>query len=457
MTDLDEHWLSEPPPDDQLDDGTGPRDLDTAELAEIDRQQKFQTAVSKELRRLRVRHEAQRRHDGERRAQSLLPAFDAGTLEEMMARPPEPPFRVQDLMPSGGSTLVPAFRKTGKTTFLLNLARALLTGGDFLGRFGVRPIDGTLAVLNLELSGRTIAQWAGEVGVPANRLFIVNLRGRRNPFAHDEDRAELAMLLRKRNVETLIVDPFGRAYTGKSQNDPGEVGAWLADLDRFARGDVGATDLVLSTHTGWEGERSRGSTALEDWPDSVITLVNGREHARYMHAFGRDVDVEEDRLEYDPATRRLTLAGSGSRKAATKAHLVEELIPLCVGIVEDHPGVNGSVVEKKLREDRVVFQRGDERKALAAAVERGLLDMQRDKGTAKNYRPPGRLPKLPQPLPTGRPQSLPNPSLLRGEGLTGDQPPEPPQRSPTTGRGSPSPRPRCQRRAARASGRAQPT
>jgi hypothetical protein len=427
VTDLDEHWLLEHPPDDQLDDGTGPRDLDTAELAEIDGQQWFHTSVLQELRRLRVRHEAQKRHDGERRAQSHLPPFDAGTLEEMMARPTEPPFRVQDLMPSDGSTLVPAFRKTGKTTFLLNLALALLTGEDFLGRFGVRPIDGSLAVLNLEVSGRTIAQWAGEVGVPANRLFIVNLRGRRNPFAHDEDREELAMLLRKRDVEALMVDPFVRAYTGKSQNDPSEVGAWLADLDRFARGDVGATDLVLSTHTGWEGERSRGSSALEDWPDSVITLVKDSAQARYMHAFGRDVDVEEDRLEYDPATRRLTLAGSGSRKAATKARLVEELIPLCVGIVEGKPGVNGSGIEKQLRNNRVVFQRGDERKALAAAVERGLLDVQPGKGTAKNYHTPGRLPKLPQDLPAGRPQSLPNPSLLRGEGLTGDHPPEPTQ------------------------------
>ena len=138
------------------------------------------------------------------------------------------------------STLITAQRKTGKTTLLLNLARSLLTGEPFLGIFEVRPVEGLVALLNYEVSGDTISEWANEAGLDPDQFFIVNLRGRRNPLADLEDRGRLAELLRHRGTESLLTDPFGRAYTGQSQNDPGEVGNWLAELDRFTRGDVGA-------------------------------------------------------------------------------------------------------------------------------------------------------------------------------------------------------------------------
>src|SRR5699024_1771239 len=132
--------------------------------------------------------------------------------------------------------------KTGKTTLNLNYARSLITGEPFLDHYMVSPLAGRVAFLNFEVSGRALARWADEVGVPRDRMLMVNLRGRRNPFVHPEDRARLAELLRRYETEALIVDPFGRAYSGLSQNDSGEVQAWLTELDRFTR-EVGASDL----------------------------------------------------------------------------------------------------------------------------------------------------------------------------------------------------------------------
>jgi AAA domain len=179
------------------------------------------------------------------------PPFDAGLLEDVLARPAEPPHRFEDLIASEGGTLVVAARKPGKTTWELNLARSLILGGDFLGRFAVRRITGTGRVPQLRGVSRP-ARPVGRRSRGAPRLYLVNLRGRRNPFSSDDDRQRLADDLRAHEVESLVTDPFGRAYTGKSQNDPCEVGAWLADLDRWARGDVGATDVVLSAHAGVE-------------------------------------------------------------------------------------------------------------------------------------------------------------------------------------------------------------
>jgi hypothetical protein len=194
-----------------------------------------------------------------------------------------------------------------------------------------------------------LAGWAQQVGIAGHRLLLVNLRGRRNPLGHPDDRDRLVELLRDHQAQALIVDPFGRAYTGKSQNDPGEVTAWLCDLDRFAT-DASIAEVVLSTHAGWDGERSRGASSLEDWADVVATLVRDPddETARYLRAFGRDVEVDEDRLVFEPDTRTLTLAGAGSRKRSKAERAVEAAMPDVLDYVTDNPGCSGQDIRRSV-------------------------------------------------------------------------------------------------------------
>jgi len=92
----------------------------------------FARDVADELRHLKIRKAAQEALRAEN--EPPAPPFDAGTLGEILARPADPPMRVDGLIPWESSALLVAQRKTGKTTMLLNLARSLLTGEDFLGR-----------------------------------------------------------------------------------------------------------------------------------------------------------------------------------------------------------------------------------------------------------------------------------------------------------------------------------
>ncbi len=373
----DDPW-PEDAPFDPFDDAAsfGSRDGDLAIAPGAD-----PNAVAEEVRRIRNREAAQAFVAAEKRACEPLPPFDAGTLADILARPPQPAHRVRDMCAWGGSTLVVASRKVGKTTLDLNLARSLLTGQDFLGRFKVRPVTGRIAILNYEVSGEMLASWAEDHGIDRDRLFLVNLRGKRNPLSHPTDRERLTDLLRSQNVETLIVDPFGRAYTGASQNDAGEVQAFLADLDMFARSEVGATDLVLSAHAGWNGERTRGSSALEDWADTIIQLTFGRDgdeqdsKDRYFRAFGRLGDVDEDRLDFDPSTRRLNLAGVGSRRTVAKTQHIDALVEPVVSAVKANPGAGVAEIIAELRKAGVCFQDRDVSKAGKLAAERGLIEL----------------------------------------------------------------------------------
>ncbi len=375
--------------------------------------------VAAEVRALRIKAEARDQLAAERAGSP--PPFDAGTLAEVLGRPPEPAHRVEGLIPADAGTLIVAQRKTGKTTWLLNLARGLLSGGEFLGRFPVVPVTGTVALLNYEVSAAQLARWAHEVGVPQDRLVLVNLRGRRNPLGNAADREALATLLRSHDVESVICDPFGRAFTGTSQNDSGEVGGFLASLDRWARTDVGAKDVVLAAHAGWDGERTRGASALEDWADSIITLVRDKEddQGRFLRAEGRDVLVDEDRLDFDPSTRTLSLSGAGSRKKAAKTRSVDDLVPEVVLAVSAAPGISGNKLAAALRLRGASFQKGDELKAVTQAVVAGQLRMVEGPRMAKLYHPPLTSPDIPRHPPQGHVTTSPD-IPYRGEVVLGE-------------------------------------
>lgn len=362
--------------DDLIDDALDEAHDDSAELFEFD--------VAKMVHSLEVKREAQRRIALKGRDTA---DWDVASLEEVLARQAPPPARVSDLIPSDAGTLLVAQRKVGKTTWLLNLARALIVGGTFLGRFEVQPVAGTIAYLNFEVSGWTLARWADEVGVPRDRLVLVNLRGARNPLSDPQDRAELAETLRSLNCEVIIVDPFGRAFDGANQNDVSEVGPWLNRLDRWARSEVGARDVILTAHAGWNGERSRGSSALEDWADSIINLTKDADDQRYMRAIGRDVDQEEDRLEFDAGTRLLTLTGTGSRASAGKAQRRQDLTAGVLDLVAEEPGINGTVLEDRLRKAGLHFQKSDGRDAANDLVAKGRLVSERGPKNSICYLP----------------------------------------------------------------------
>lgn len=379
--------------------------------------------VADELRKLRARQGARAIFDAERRPPAE--PFDLGTLTEVLRRPAPPAARVASLIPWEASTLVVAERKAGKTTLVLNMARALLTGEPFLGELEVRPVDGTIALLNFEVSGHQVARWAHDVGVPGDRLVLVNLRGRRNPLGDPEETARLASTLHARSVETLIVDPFGRAFTGRNQNDAGEVGPWLVDLDRFARSDVGALDLILCAHAGWNAERSRGSSALEDWPDSIINLTRDTTNddgRRYLRALGRDIDMDEDALDFDADTRTLTLARVGGRKHAASARQDAEIRAQILDTLQSHPdGLSGNQLAHAVGRKDVAFTKC--RDTMVALGD--LLRVSRGgRGGGSRYLINPNMPNLPEPAePVGtEPTEPPSIDGRFSSGMNGTEP-----------------------------------
>lgn len=293
--------------------------------------QELQEYAPKALARLEANEAARRHHQAQLASVAEVP--DGVTLADLLAESEEPmSFRIQDLWPREGRIVLSAARKAGKTTSVGNVVRRLVDGGDLFGRFKVDPVaDGARVVLlDFEMSRNMLRAWYRELGIQrAGAVKLWPLRGKASTFdiRNPEVRTSWAKLLSEAACEVLIVDCLAPIFNalGIDDNRNAEVGPVLDALDALIV-EAGVPDLLVAHHMGHNGERSRGASRLRDWPEVEWKLV--REHdekdnevdngMRYFAAYGRDVDVPEAELSFDPGRRELRLNGGGkTRKQAT--------------------------------------------------------------------------------------------------------------------------------------------
>lgn len=340
--------------------------------------------VAAEVGRLRAR----------RAAAAILAAEDAQTitvpeptdLPDLLGEPDNPTtFRIEGLWPAGGTVVLAAAYKAGKTTTTGNLLRALADGDAFLGTWQVTPIlDGRIGIIDLEMPRDRFKTWLRDQGIKhPERVTTWTLRGAAATFnILDPDiRDTWVRQLAERQVRVLVVDCLGPILSalGRDEDNQG-VGPLLDALTTLAH-QAGVSELLLVHHMGHGAERSRGASRLRDWPDAEWRIVRQRDPdnpgaepapnaPRFFAAFGRDVDIPEGQLGYDPHTRHLTYNQGNRREARARAaqHAVLEF-------VNSNPARSGRAIEAATTTDTTSgdLTRVAIREALAAAVATGLI------------------------------------------------------------------------------------
>ncbi len=266
-------------------------------------------------------------------------------LAEFLAQPDEPVrYRVDALWPSGGRVVIAARHKAGKTTLAGNLLRSLTDGPPFLGRFAVEPAA-RVTLVDDELHPGMLRRWLRDQGiVHPERAQVLTLRGRLSAFdiIRRDTRSRWAEALR--GTDVLLLDCLRPALDALGLDENREAGRFLECLDELAA-QAGITEHAVIHHMGHGAERSRGDSRILDWPDAVWNLL--RDDApdedpgaapRYFAAYGRDVDVPEDALSYDPTTRALTLTGAGGRTVGRRERSDTQARRRIVEYLDAHPG-----------------------------------------------------------------------------------------------------------------------
>jgi hypothetical protein len=334
--------------------------------------------LAEEIARERARREARRRLDAEDRGPIADP--EIVTLRDWLAQP-DPPirWRIHGWQPAGSRIMLPAQFKAGKTTALQNLIRSLVDGDPWLGDAAVEPVAGAVVVLDFEMSRHQLRGWLRDQRIRHDdRVCVVALRGQAAAFDILDPviRARWAAWLRAAGAGYLIVDCVRPVLDALGLDESHDAGRLLVALDGLLL-EAGIAEALVVHHMGHTNERARGDSRLRDWPDAEWRLVRQSDNpgsARFITAFGRDVDVAESLLTYDPRTRRLLLAG-GSRRDTE----VRETVPVVLKAIAEADAPPGVRDIQRLCEDSG-RTRDRVREAIKLGIEERAIATQRGKG-----------------------------------------------------------------------------
>lgn len=270
------------------------------------------------------------------------PPCPASAYDQLAEEPPEVDWVFRDLW--AGIAQVNAQKKSGKTTFLMNAAAALVTNEPFLGRFDVNvDSDCRVGYLNMELTKGQFNRWLADMALPDDALKRLHLyHGRehgRLDFTNDAATEWVIRWLREAGITVLLMDPLGSFYDQPSGGDPNAAYLrWWARLEHIVL-KAGLRGVLIAHHAGYSedgGNRARGASAMMDKPDVNITYrynvgKGGHTDApvdtkRYLSAFGRDVDAKEFELDFNTRARRLHATGGGGRGDAEAERQAERML-----------------------------------------------------------------------------------------------------------------------------------
>jgi hypothetical protein len=329
--------------------------------------------VEREAYRIRVRDAAREKVNAEKAGAIVLPPLTP--LRDFLAVPDEDvTHRITGLWPSGGRVVLSAQHKAGKTTLTGNLIRSLVDGRPFLDAYALTTTR-RVVLLDNELDARMLRRWLRDQNIAnTGAVELIALRGRLSTFNILDAATRSRWAEHIGAADVLLFDCLRPALDALGLSEDKDAGRFLEALDEL-NAEAGIGEALVVHHMGHNGERSRGDSRILDWPDAVWRLVKDAEDEetgagqvrRYLTAYGRDVDVPESLLAYDPATRRLSVAG-GTRKDSRAEGALGDV----TAFVEDNPRCSQNAIERGVGGKAEVV-----RKALRLAVERGLVDREK--------------------------------------------------------------------------------
>jgi RecA-family ATPase len=287
---------------------------------------------------------------GERFESVDVSTFDPPTLAREWLRsagdllagddPGPTPWLVDDLIVDGAIFAIQGAGKVGKTWTILELARAIVTGVPAFGRFTV-PDPGPVIVL-LEESGeralhrRLDALMRGNAQVPED--FDHLYYGANLGIKLDEERWRERLLAAARELHprAVFLDPLVRMKGARDENSQAEM---IPVLDTvLALRQESGTAPGFAHHTGHNGKHLRGSSDLEAFWESKLTVTKTDDGSRRITSEHREAESGSAwsyRLGWDQETRSLRLRAGDDQKRKEVADYLRE-----------HPEASGNEVFK---------------------------------------------------------------------------------------------------------------
>jgi hypothetical protein len=192
---------------------------------------------------------------------------------------PATPALIAGLLDQSSVTMLLGKNQSYKSFTALGWALSLATGEPWCGHAVAEPRPVTYVAgedLTRGIPGRVGAYLAAHgLDAPDGSMFSLM------PGFQLDDKSDVDTLIaecRERGDALVVLDTLHKMTANLDENSNSAMGVALASIERI-RTETGAAVLVLH-HTGHEGVRARGASALEDDADTVWLLTNPANGAR---------------------------------------------------------------------------------------------------------------------------------------------------------------------------------
>jgi len=286
-------------------------------------------------------------------------------------KPPEAQWLVQSLWAARGVGLIAARPKSLKTWLACELAVAVATGKEALGRFPVRDPGPVLVYAaeddlpSMRVRFQSVAD-AREVILKDAPIYLIDL-----PALHIDDASQLRRLrqtVASVRPRLLILDPFVRIVGGIDENSAQEVSSVLGSLRAIQREHDVAVQLIhhmRKANSAYVGQQLRGSGDFAAWTDSGLFIVRRGPSDLVLfveHRGARAPPPMKIRLESEPTPHlvvepeppslKLSSGPSDPLRDAVLAHLQAAKRPLTTVYLRDQLKVRKANLLEVLRELR---------------------------------------------------------------------------------------------------------
>jgi RecA-family ATPase len=197
-----------------------------------------------------------------------------------------------------GFTVMYGPPKSGKTFVALDWALSMATGQSW---HGTRTEAAPVLYVSGEGAGglhKRVQAWKTQHGTGSSRLYFIPFGARIVDHAHV---VQLKNDLHATGARLLVIDTLARSMAGKDENSAQDMGTAIQALD-WLREQTGCGTLVLH-HSGVDGTRPRGSTALFGAADTLIRVEGEHGMLRVM------CEGQKDAMPFRRRTFQLKKAG----------------------------------------------------------------------------------------------------------------------------------------------------
>jgi AAA domain len=356
------------------DDDIAPLNPDRLEIERYKRTYRLQEIARREVR-------AELAAEGSR-----IPLAMSGP-EFLSEEDEDPEYLISRLWTTGGNVLLVSQAKSGKTTLIGNLLRSLCDGDDFLGAYQVAENPGRVLLLDFELSRPMARRWLKDQHIrKADRFEYMNLTGQASAFdvMTPAGRECWASAIGALEVSTVIVDCLSPILLAAGLDENHDGRKLCEAVRETVTMAAGICNLMIVHHMGHSAERPRGDSGLRGWADEWRLVKQDPDDSaspRYLSAYGRDIDIPETRLDYEPVTRHLVIGNGGSRRDAKLEAVMSEVLEY----VRQNPGVSGNKIDGAFKDSG--YGQKEVRDAYKTLAENSILAVRSGARNAKLYYP----------------------------------------------------------------------